>query len=166
MAKVRNWRKYVHTSGISRPYARNVKLAVADRQHCLSDTIVWCWKEVGSDQQLWLLNSMQCIVNVPWMTFSYTCFSNTWAPLSRGIHSADTLTLQTLTLITNDTQPNKGSYGWSCSTANKVALDVVTNIAIASIAVAIVVVPSIVVPSIPCACMRRQIAYTSIWTMC
>ncbi len=63
-----------------------------------------------------------------------------------------------LTLITNDTQPNTGSHGWSCCTANKVALDIITNIAIASIAVAIVVVPSVVVPSIPCACMRRQIA--------
>lgn len=31
---------------------------------------------------------------------------------------------------------NQGSYGGSCSTANKVALNVVTNIAVASIAVA------------------------------
>jgi len=66
--------------------------------------------------------------------------------------------LQMLTLITEHTQPHTGSYGWSCSTANKVALDIVTHIVIASIAVAIVVVPSIAVPSIPCACMHRQIA--------
>ena len=44
---------------------------------------------------------------------------------------------------------NQGSYGGSCSTANKVALNVVTNTAVASIAVARAIVPSIAVASIP-----------------
>lgn len=63
-----------------------------------------------------------------------------------------------ITLITNATQTNTGSYGWSCSTVNNVALDVIAHITIAIVAVAVVVVPSVVVPSIPCACMCRQIA--------